>query len=151
MIVNINYSGVINESINHLKFNSWKPKQYVHKYIDYTIVIFQTKKCRIMGCKKPLVYDSLPYKIDNIKLQSLTITSNVGQTVNLYKISMKLGMQVSYEPELFPALRLLKFNPLCVNLFSSGKIVILGIKSLKYDYILLEIQNYIKQSISDMP
>ena len=51
MIANINYSGVINESIGHLKFNSWKPKQYVHKYIDYTIVIFQTKKCRIMGCK----------------------------------------------------------------------------------------------------
>lgn len=41
-------------------------------------------------------------------------------------------MKCSYEPELFPALRMTEFNPMCVNVFSSGKIVIMGLKTISY-------------------
>ena len=53
----------------------------------------------------------------------------------------------TYEPELFPALRLTEFNPLCVNVFHMGKIVILGIKTLDYEHVVDTISLYILLSI----
>jgi TATA-box binding protein (TBP) (component of TFIID and TFIIIB) len=44
-----------------------------------------------------------------------------------------------FEPELFSALRYLKYNPLCVNIFSSGKIVMLGLKTLDYKHLVDDI------------
>ena len=149
MIVNINYSGLCLEKMNTLKFNDWKPNQYVQKCKDYTLVIFKSGKCRIMGCKTRLVTSSLPLKITNIKIQSLTVSKNFGRTINLYELSVKLNHDAMYEPELFPALRLLKFNPLCVNIFSSGKIIILGIKSFDYDAIVSNIMKTILDNINN--
>ena len=53
-----------------------------------------------------------------------------------------------YEPELFPALRYKKYNPLCVNIFASGKIVILGIRSLDYQATVAEIIDDIRSLIN---
>jgi TATA-box binding protein (TBP) (component of TFIID and TFIIIB) len=131
MLANINYHGQVLESVNHLKF-SYKPAQYVLKCKDYTLVIFRSGKCRIMGCKKPLDESSLPMKIFSIRIQSVTVTANLGTPVHLYKLAVKLKNQCTFEPELFSALRYLKYNPMCVNIFSSGKVVILGLKSLDY-------------------
>jgi len=102
-----------------------------------------------MGCKTRLVTSSLPLKITNIKIQSLTVSKNFGRTINLYELSVKLNHDAMYEPELFPALRLLKFNPLCVNIFSSGKIIILGIKSFDYDAIVSNIMKTILDNINN--
>ena len=143
MIVNINYSGELLESTSQFLFSVWKPKQFVQKCDGYTIVIFKTGKCRIMGCKTRLLQSTLPFKINNIKIQSITVTKDLGKSVNLYKMAIKLGSEAMYEPELFPALRLLKFNPLCVNIFSSGKIVILGIKIIDYKDIVSKIMKTI--------
>ena len=148
MIVNINYSGQFLENTNLLKFSTWKPKQYIHKCKDYTIIIFKSGKCRIMGCKTELLISTLPFKINNIKIQSLTISESLGETVNLYKLAVKLDRDAMYEPELFPALRLLKFNPLCVNIFASGKIIILGIKTIDCDDIISNIIKTISDYIS---
>ena len=49
-----------------------------------------------------------------------------------------------FEPELFPALRYNKYNPLCVNIFSSGKIVILGLKNLNFKSMVNAIVEDIK-------
>ena len=49
-----------------------------------------------------------------------------------------------FEPELFPALRYIKYNPLCVNIFSSGKVVILGLKTLDFKSITSAIIDDIK-------
>ena len=61
--------------------------------------------------------------------------------MNLYKMSMRI--KCCYEPELFPAMRLIEYNPLCVNLFPSGKIVILGIKTMDYSNIVNNVVKYI--------
>ena len=51
-----------------------------------------------------------------------------------------------YEPELFPALRLTTFDPLCVNVFMSGKCVILGLKHLNYVKHVNRVKNLINRS-----
>ena len=130
MITNINYRGKFLESTSQFKFKDGKPRQYVHKCDQGTIVVFQSGKCRIMGCKQELDFSRLPFKIENLGIQSLSLTINLFMKINLHKISLLMGQQCSYEPELFPALRYLKYNPLCVNVFASGKIVVLGIKTL---------------------
>ena len=72
----------------------------------------------------------------NIQIQSVTVSTDLGFNVNLYILSNKLKHDGMFEPELFPALRYNKYNPLCVNIFSSGKIIILGLKSLNFNLIV---------------
>ena len=140
MLVNINYKGkIIDGDISQLKFNSWKPRQHVCKLKDYTILIFETGNCRIMGCKRPISFINKPFKINIERLQSCTVTFNLGFTVNLYKLSLKLHCM--FEPEIFPAVRWLKYNPMCVNIFSSGKVVVLGIKKINYTNEIEKIKN----------
>jgi TATA-box binding protein (TBP) (component of TFIID and TFIIIB) len=92
-----------------------------------------------MGCKKPLEETTLPMNIDSIRIQSITVTMNLEIPIHLLQLSIKLRGQCIFEPELFSALRLVKFNPLCVNIFSSGKVVILGLKSLDYQCIIKDV------------
>jgi TATA-box binding protein (TBP) (component of TFIID and TFIIIB) len=92
-----------------------------------------------MGCKKPLLEPNFPMKIVIDRIQSVTVTANLGKTVHLYRLAAKLRDQCSFEPELFSGLRYLKYNPMCVNIFSSGKVVILGLKTLDYSEIVKDI------------
>mgnify|MGYP003406514703 FL=1 len=145
MIQNINYKGNVSESVvKTLVFSKGKPQQFVDKKGKYTIIIFRSGKCRIMGCKKPLKKKYLQYPINDIVLQSSTLTVDLGEKVNLYKVAKVLNRLAMFEPEIFPALRYLKYNPLCVNIFSSGKVVILGVKQIKSHALLSEIVSDIK-------
>ena len=135
MIVNINYRGHIHGTVEHLKFSKWKPQQCVIRLEKYSLIIFKNCKCRIMGCKQPIdkwKIDIAEYKIKLIveRIQSITVTCKLGLTsVNMYKLAVK--MDSLYEPELFPAIRINMYRPLCVNVFGNGNIVILGLKSLE--------------------
>jgi len=144
MLANINYKGVVKVQ-KDFDFNYGRPRQCVKKCGTYTIVIFQTGRCRVMGCKKPLDESTLPFPIKNLTIQSVTVTSDLKRIIDLYKLASK--MKSMYEPELFPALRCLDYCPLCVNVFSSGKVVILGIRNLEYETfvnsILLNILSYL--------
>ena len=130
MLVNINYKGKVTENLDRFQFDKiGKPKQHVHRGLYFTILIFRTGNCRIMGCRKPLTeFDKLPFGIKIQSLQSITVTYNFKQSIDLHKLSQMMGTDCSYEPEIFPALRYLHYNPLCVNIFHSGKMVILGIR-----------------------
>ena len=131
MITNINYKGkVSSDIISKLNFPKGKPSQVVDKSGKYTIIFFRSGNCRIMGCKKPIEKNELQHDIQNIRMQSMSVVINLGIRINLYRLS-KLT-KCWFEPELFPALRLNKYDPICVNVFSTGKIVILGIKNLNY-------------------
>lgn len=75
-------------------------------------------------------------KITIKKLQSCTVSVNIDRKIHLHKLSEKLNLDCLYEPELFCALRFVKYNPLCVNVFSSGNVVILGLKILEFKEIV---------------
>ena len=143
MISNINYKGVVRVPLDRFKFSSTKPYQYIEKNKQYTILIFKSGACRIMGCRVPLKNNQLPYNIVLNCIQSISLYTDYGREINLYQLSKKA--KSLYEPELFPALRLLAFKPLCVNIFNSGKITILGIRTLNFQKIINNIINYLKQ------
>ena len=152
MLVNINYRCTLNrETVQNMRFPTGKPSQILDRLSKCTMVIFRSGKCRIMGCRKPLNIEDIPYEINNLKIQSITVTANLNMKINLLHLKIKLGPLCVYEPELFTALRYTKYSPKCVNVFSSGKVVILGLQSLLYEntvaIILNDIKNVLKFEI----
>ena len=146
-LVNIIYIGQVLEDVSHLSFRQQSPCMFVAKHDDFKIIIFLNRKCCLMGCKKPInTLDNLPYKIAIKKIQSITVTFDMGVPINLYHLASKVICR--FDPELFPALRLLDYNPLCVNVFASGKVVILGIKHLQYNKHVHSITDYLNEKIT---
>lgn len=145
MLANINYKCRLDRDVlSSMNFPIGKPAQIIDRCSKYTIVMFRSGKCRIMGCKKPVKLEKIPYNVKDVKLQSITITTDLKQTINLLQLKAILGDECAYEPELFPALRYIKYNPKCVNIFSTGKVVILGIQTLLYQNIINSIVDDIK-------
>jgi TATA-box binding protein (TBP) (component of TFIID and TFIIIB) len=147
MITNINYRGCLpSNELKNIKFHDLKapPHQKIFTLRkNIKLLVFPSGKCRLMGLRKPLNEKEtiLPFVINDLKIQSITVVYDFGCTINLLTLSRQIRPQrrCLFEPELFPALRLLEFNPLCVNVFSSGKVVILGLKKLSYQNILRQI------------
>ena len=146
-LVNIIYKGQVVEDVRHLPFRAHSPRMYVVKHNDFKIIIFPNRKCRLMGCKKPITtLDNLPYQITINKIQTITVTFDMNKSIDLYDLANNTNCR--YEPELFPALRLLDYNPLCVNVFASGKVVILGIKHLNYNKHVNCITEYLHDKLN---
>ena len=107
MIANINYRGQVDkEIISKMKFPIGKPCQVVEKTDKYTIILFQTGNCRLMGCRKPIKSKEVKYNVKNLQLQSVTVVYNMNMSVNLNEISKLI--KCWYEPEIFPGLRISK-------------------------------------------
>jgi hypothetical protein len=154
MIKNINYKGrLASHEMEKFKFPQDKmtppPHQEIFNLNDgVKLLVFSTGKCRLMGLKKPIdkeMYSRLPFVVNDLEIQSATVVTHVGCDLNLINLSNRLPLRERvFEPEMFPALRLTKYNPMCVNVFASGKIVILGMKELTNQNILSEIRKYIR-------
>lgn len=134
-IVNVNYAGrVVNKNdLQHLQFRRKPPCMCVLKGKNCKTIVFRSGKCRVMGNNVNLEKDELPIPIVIERMQSATATIDLGRAIvltNLYKALQNRGVQVQFEPELFPALRVTQYRPLCVNVFGSGKCVITGVKDL---------------------
>ena len=120
-----------------MTFRASSPVQHVAKRATFTAVIFTSGKCRLMGLKRPLDMnvdiDMGEYKIRVESLQSATWTFKISDSsvhlANLYTKLAKRGRRCMFEPELFPALRIMTYDPMCVNIFSSGKCVVMGSKT----------------------
>ena len=137
-ITNINYKCRVLDDVSNLPFSLTSPQMYIHKCDDFKILIFPSGKCRIMGCKVPITeLPQLPFRIVIEKLMSVSVVLDLKESINLINLSQK--SKCIWEPEIFPALRLLKFNPLCVNVFGSGKVVIVGLRCLEYRKLVKEI------------
>jgi TATA-box binding protein (TBP) (component of TFIID and TFIIIB) len=139
MITNINYKGhIAPHEMKRINFPHYqKPSPPPHQKI-YTLdkgvklLIFSSGKCRLMGLKEPIgeeKFSHLPFMARGLQIQ----LSN-----------MMPKKERIFEPELFPALRLTKYKPLCVNVFASGKIVIFGLKKLTNQNLLSKIRDYIR-------
>ena len=140
MIVNLNYRGQLakDELAKMCPPLQTKIPPPVQKVIKLStppggcMLVFPSGKFRLMGLKQPIAsYENLPLQPATMTLQSATIVGHYGESIHLRELATELtSRRCTYEPELFPAARLLDFNPLCVNVFSTGKIVILGVKDL---------------------
>ena len=144
-IVNINYKGRVKSETPILGLKKVPPYMSVYTNKDgEKLLVFKSGKCRVMGCKKPF-NGTFPVPIEIQEMQSVTVSMDLGHCVNLYQLSKRLTCKnCEYEPELFPALRLTSaFNPSCVNVFASGKIMILGLKTFDIEPICKTVKQYI--------
>ena len=132
---------------------------------EMKLIVFRNYKCRLMKCKSFSQFtkgqvvklscrqqsqtETFSCLVKIQKRMSASATFKVATRINLFKFASflqdKMTYKVSYEPELFQALRISHFNPLCVNIFQSGACVILGLKSktqmLKIIHNILQLIN----------
>ena len=120
-----------------------KPNQLVVKDLKGTLIIFGNGKFRTMGCNDELdasflafsYADGLAASLPSITIQSYTLHANLCFHVNLVQLSAIVPCV--YEPELFPALRLSEYKPVCVNIFNTGKVVVCGLKDPEDMYMIV--------------
>ena len=129
-----------------------KPSQLVIKDEKGTLLFFSNGKLRIMGCNDELDATFLAYKYtrmldDDCNFQpvysqsmTLSVVVNNNKRINLPTFvavctSSSSLMTFQYEPELFPAVLIRKYKPISVNVFSSGKIIMCGVRDLQHDII----------------
>ena len=98
------------------------PRMYVKKEDNYTIIMFSNGKGRIMGKNATLenIQKQFP-DVDHCHLQSETYVHDLGKQVDLEKITTGI-----YEPELFAA-RTIHYNDgILINMFHTGKVMLMG-------------------------
>jgi len=123
------------------------PRQIIIRMSSYTILIFNSGQCRLMGriSLEPaqLVIQSLSFIYTRIIQPLIQVSQTIVCTVdslhvpiNLYKFAHTYSPTnnglVQFEAELFPALSLHMWPPLHVNVFSTGKVIILGCNACTY-------------------
>jgi TATA-box binding protein (TBP) (component of TFIID and TFIIIB) len=163
-VCNANYKGDLHQSIDLIKLSQklpnskfhHKPCQLVVKDTKGTVIFFNNGKFRVMGCIDELdasflVFDYIikinKNSIDfpSIQLQTFTSRAQLGFRINLSKLAAAAASSSStviYEPELFPAVRICKYNPASVNVFSTGSILVCGLKAPDE---MLDILNYLRE------
>lgn len=108
-----------------------------------------------MGCIDPIEASLLAYKytslIDNkdypvLCSQTCTSIAKLGYSVNLYKLSE--CKNTLFIPELFAACRMTSYNPVSVNIFSTGSVVACGLKEPEDMIIILNDIDKICKSIN---
>jgi len=124
-----------------IKLTTTLPYQLIIRLVSCTFILFSSGQFRIMGCcTNP---DSILPMIEliyldvhtNPHLVTQTLSFNICSTpINLYNMKQiyKDDCNVVFEPEIFCALSLLYWKPIHVNVFSTGKVVILGKDSMLY-------------------
>jgi TATA-box binding protein (TBP) (component of TFIID and TFIIIB) len=121
-----------------------KPNQLVIKYNKVTVILFSRGAVRVMGnvdeCYAYLMMiqtcEKFSNEIPDLHIQTMTVLVTLPTVlINLYKLYDQTPS--TYEFELFPSLRITKYNPLCVNVFSTGKVLICGIKDTNKIYIII--------------
>ena len=126
--------------------HSWRnrPKMIVSKLDFGTLLIFANLKFRLMGATCRNVrekMEGIEIPVKTFKLLTMTVTDNIGKSVNLNKLPnvlRKRGFTTISERELFPSL-LIKTKMGVIHLFASGKCVFLGVTNILSCYEILNL------------
>ncbi len=125
--------------INFYKTLKCDKKIYLHRprmirirINNLTIIMFANGKVRFMGKPKEefeleLIFTSVTNLIaTHIRLITETVSMNIGKKINVFTIAQQYPTLCSLESELFPALHIIHFKTVHVNVFAQGKVIILG-------------------------
>jgi TATA-box binding protein (TBP) (component of TFIID and TFIIIB) len=162
-VVNVNYRGSLKNKVNLCQLNfpnsklHVKPRMLVIKDKMGTVIMFPSGKFRVMGCVDAVDAALLAMKhtlqIDDndfprVCSQSYTSRAKLGYSVNLYELCKQCSERTLYEPELFTAVRLCKYNPISVNVFATGCIVACGLKEPEDMYAIVKEVDALCKSIN---
>ena len=132
LLVNCNIAGYLIDSLNHVEQYCIKVDNAPHIMIyrcktGAKLLIFKSKKIRLMGHVGSL--PKFPFQVVLDRAMSMTAVVNLHKQINLYRFHAQNLTECFFEPEIFPAVRI-KHERICINLFSTGKMVLLGIRSI---------------------
>lgn len=142
------------DNIHIADFHRSRPRQLKLKFGNIIVLLFETGRFRVMGkCDEVealLILFSIfdnptdeKYIPQSLQLQTMTFTGNLGK-INLNQLTKLIPC--TYEYELFAGVRATKYNPMCVNIFASGAVVMTGCKdSEKPNEIFSELCIFAKQ------
>ena len=145
-----------------------KPHMLILKHYLNNIVIFKSGKMRLMGCQIITANEASVFLLrklsklfgPNVMLkpvihQTTTAKYDFGESINLHKLyetinnsgTENLTRRNRLELESFPALQLRMWDRVHVNVFSSGKVVMSGLKNINsVDIIIADFIVY-KQAV----
>ncbi len=123
----------------NIRLTTTLPRQLIIYMEQYTILIFTSGQCRLMGrlhleeAQSAIQSLNTIYSCIESPLQPVSETvvfklDSLHAPINLYKFACEFpnDNRIQFEPELFPALCLHFWKPLHVNVFTTGKVIILG-------------------------
>jgi TATA-box binding protein (TBP) (component of TFIID and TFIIIB) len=126
-----------NSNIVASKYQLSQPEQLIIKFkAGYTMLLFKSGKFRVMGKMTdwsviPIIREVLS-EIDgeepDVDIQTMTVVYDYEFKVNLQLLADLLNC--SLDCECFPALQIRKYKPVHVNIFSSGKVILCGIREI---------------------
>lgn len=136
-----------------VQYHNYKPHMHTIRLPkQWTVLLFPSGRFRIMGKNIYRPHHIVNYLTNcishsqitrDLDLQSETFVLTFHRKINLYKYSFA-SRYSDYEPEIFPSLRLKLWSPIMVNLFASGKAVVMGREARLY---LEQIYTHIVSSI----
>ena len=121
-------------------FSESRPRQVVIKFDNCTFLLFGTGVFRFMGKADYFtvsnLLDDIIKNLDTYVITPLSVsTQTIAFKLNVHELNLHVIAQtvpnISFEAELFPAISLNFWYPLHVNVFSSGKVVVLGKDALQ--------------------
>lgn len=145
-----------------ITFSNKLPLQIVVHINSCTLVLFNSGQFRIMGkvdfddaCT--IIISSINYIYSDI-ITPLHLATQTGVfklpnsfcPINLHRIAKEYvnDVNVRFEPEIFPAVSLHYWKPVHVNVFSTGKIVVLGKNAIDSIH---DIYNWLEMAILFLP
>jgi TATA-box binding protein (TBP) (component of TFIID and TFIIIB) len=116
------------------KAHSERPRMLCIKRPRGTVILFETGRFRIMGkCNEEEARHLMCFIVqsDSFNLPLHLQTETIKFSVKPLDIQFvrKYDSEILYEPELFPALKLLRWPSVHANLFFSGSVVVLGVEA----------------------
>ena len=133
--------------IKECKFQTKQPQQLIVKFKDgCTLLFFTTGKFRVnakrvsraRAIRRARIITRLKtIRTPTMELQTMTAVYTLPHKIILIKLAdmlqdLKRKPVMHFEPEIFPAVQIIKYKPIHINVFASGSIVICGLKSRKY-------------------
>ena len=125
-------------NITKTSYRKEQPEQLVIKFDDgSTMLIFKSGKFRIMGgkideltahCNVISITSKHHHNFPEIILQTMTIVYAYPHRINLPILSQMI--KCHFNTECFPAVQIIEFKPIHVNVFATGKVIMCGIKNI---------------------
>ena len=125
-----------------------QPEQLLIKFASgNTMIIFKTGSFRMMGKDDSLeshynIYEIIAQfsgDVPEVFTQTMTVCHNFAHKINLVELSKE--SLTTYTAEHFPAVQIRVFHPIHINIFSSGKVTLTGVKCESELPILLTFLN----------
>ena len=116
------------------------------------MILFKSGSFRMMGKADDLdtlfyiyqIIEQFSDCIPEVTLQTMTACHSYGRRILLEKLAQE--PDASYTAEHFPAVQIRRFKPIHINIFSSGKITLTGVKDVN---MLTVIEHYLDKLLVD--